>query len=30
VGTKEQVADIFTKAIDEGLSEKFRKDIMGW
>jgi hypothetical protein len=30
VGTKEQVADIFTKALDEGLFEKFRKAIMGW
>jgi len=30
VGTKEQVADIFTKALDEGLFEKFRKSIMGW
>ncbi len=30
VGTKEQVADIFTKALDEGLYEKFRKAIMGW
>jgi len=24
------VADIFTKALDEGLFEKFRKSIMGW
>jgi hypothetical protein len=30
VGTKEQVADIFTKALDEGLFTKFRKRIMGW
>jgi hypothetical protein len=30
VGTKEQVADIFTKVLDEGLFEKFRKSIMGW
>jgi hypothetical protein len=30
VGTKEQVADIFTKALDEGLFTKFRRRIMGW
>jgi hypothetical protein len=30
VGTKEQVADIFTKALDEGLFTKIRRRIMGW
>jgi hypothetical protein len=30
VGTKEQRADIFTKALDEGLFIKFRKMIQGW
>jgi hypothetical protein len=30
VGTKEQVADIFTKALDEGLFTKFGRRIMGW
>jgi len=29
VGTKEQVEDIFTKALDEGLFTKFRRRIMG-
>ena len=30
VGTKEQVADIFTKALDESLFTKFRERIQGW
>jgi hypothetical protein len=30
VGTKEQVADIFTQALDEGFFTKFRRRIMGW
>jgi hypothetical protein len=30
VGTKEQIADIFTKALDEGLFTSLRKKIMGW
>jgi hypothetical protein len=30
VGTKEQVADIFTKALDESLFTKLRGRIQGW
>ena len=30
VGTEEQIADIFTKALDEGLFRRFRVRMMGW